>query len=288
MSDGTGTVATVSEPAPPSLHPHPEFPFRFRSEYELLSEIGRGGMGVIYKARQCCLDRLCAVKTLRPEDGGATPRAEALLRAEATAAGSLDHPNIVGIYEVGREAGELYFSMEFVDGEDLSRHVRTRVLDAPTIARLARKIAEAVAYAHGRGVMHHDLKPPTSSSIPGANPRSPTSASPAGSTKPAAATPPTASAAPTTSPPNRPPPASAIPASPPMSSASAPSSTSSSPTARLPRLHHRDTLHAVLESDPVQPSLIRPGVSADLETICLKCLQKGTLPPLRLGARSCR
>lgn len=128
-------------------------------DYELLAEIGRGGMGVIYRARQGGLNRPCAVKMLHQQGSFTGPEGEEALRAEAAAAARLDHPNIVGIYEVGRAEGRLFFSMELVEGVSLAEYTRERVLDAREIARIAAVIAEAIAYAHGAGVWHHDLKP---------------------------------------------------------------------------------------------------------------------------------
>jgi WD40 repeat protein/tRNA A-37 threonylcarbamoyl transferase component Bud32 len=126
--------------------------------YLLLEEIGRGGNGVVFKARQPVLNRLCAVKMLL---GGefAGPDAEARLRTEAAAAASLDHPHIVGIYEAGVENGLLYFSMEYVPGHTLNQLVRANMLPAEKIARYVRDIARAIDYAHSRGVLHRDLKP---------------------------------------------------------------------------------------------------------------------------------
>ncbi len=126
--------------------------------YLLLEEIGRGGNGVVFKARQPVLNRLCAVKMLL---GGefAGPDAESRLRTEAAAAASLDHPHIVGVYEAGVEDGLLYFSMEYVPGQTLTQLVRATMLPAEKIARYVRDIARAIDYAHSRGVLHRDLKP---------------------------------------------------------------------------------------------------------------------------------
>lgn len=127
-------------------------------DYELLEEIGRGGNGVVFKARQGVLNRFCAVKMLV---GGKFARCEdeAVLRAEASAAASLDHPHIVGVYEAGVEDGLLFFSMEYVAGETLTQLVRTTMLPAERVARYGRDIARAIHYAHSRGVLHRDLKP---------------------------------------------------------------------------------------------------------------------------------
>jgi WD40 repeat protein/predicted Ser/Thr protein kinase len=136
----------------------PPLPHAF-GQYELLEELARGGMGIIYKARQVGLNRLCAVKMVRRAGGVSGTDAERGLEAEAAAAASLSHPNIVRIYEVGREQGQLFFSMEYIPGEELGPWARSRVLDATAVARLVRELAGAVEYAHSRGIWHHDLKP---------------------------------------------------------------------------------------------------------------------------------
>jgi len=131
---------------------------RLFGDYDLIEEVGRGGMGVIYKAHQRGLDRLCAIKMLKgsPSTQGED---EERLREEAKAAARLDHPNIVGIYEVGEAEGQFFFSMEFVEGDNLATFVRSRTLSANQAATYVKKIAEAIQYAHGRGVLHCDLKP---------------------------------------------------------------------------------------------------------------------------------
>lgn len=136
----------------------PPLPHAF-GQYELLEELARGGMGIIYKARQVGLNRLCAVKMVRRAGGVSGTDAERALEAEAAAAASLSHPNIVRIYEVGREQGQLFFSMEYIPGEELGQWARSRVLDAAAVARLVRELAGAVEYAHSQGIWHHDLKP---------------------------------------------------------------------------------------------------------------------------------
>ncbi len=127
--------------------------------YELLEKIGRGGMGVVYKARQRTLNRVVALKRIR---AGEDAPDEDLKRfqLEAEAAGKLDHPNIVQVYEFGEVAGERFFSMAYIDGESLAAKVaQDGPIPTRRAARYLKSVAEAVAYAHENGVIHRDLKP---------------------------------------------------------------------------------------------------------------------------------
>lgn len=131
---------------------------RYFGDYELLDEIARGGMGVVYRARQVSLDRRVAVKMMRP--GLLASEAEIeRFRAEARTAASLQHPNIVAIHEVGEFEGLHYFSMDLVEGPSLAALVREKPLAPAEAACHVRTLAEAVEYAHSRGVLHRDLKP---------------------------------------------------------------------------------------------------------------------------------
>lgn len=126
--------------------------------YQILDEIGRGGMGVIYRARQRHSRRIVALKRVLSYHSESRETLQRF-RREAEAAASLDHPNILPIYEVG-EADDLpFFTMKFATGGSLQRVARALREDARECVRLLMKVTRAVAYAHGEGILHRDLKP---------------------------------------------------------------------------------------------------------------------------------
>jgi WD40 repeat protein/predicted Ser/Thr protein kinase len=126
--------------------------------YEVLRELGKGGMGVVYLARQVALKRLVALKVIRG-DARAGPESRERFRAEAEAVARLKHPNIVQIYEVGERGGRPFFSLEHVEGGSLARRLAGTPLPAFQAARLVELLARAVHAAHQRGIVHRDLKP---------------------------------------------------------------------------------------------------------------------------------
>jgi WD40 repeat protein len=126
--------------------------------YELLREIGRGGMGVVYEARQQGLERLVALKMIRSNDL-ATAADVRRFHAEAEASASLDHPNIVPSYEVGEHDGQHFFSMKLIPGGSLVERLDQFMHDPRAAAGVVAQVARAVHHAHRRGVLHRDLKP---------------------------------------------------------------------------------------------------------------------------------
>ncbi len=148
------SAATGPAPAPARI--------RYFGDYELLEEIARGGMGVVFKARQLSLNRLVALKMIR-SDYLMSPDIVRRFRTEAEAAASLDHPNIVPIFEIGEHEGQYYYSMKLVEGRNLARELRRRHsplrCDRRRAVGFTARLARAVQYAHQRGVLHRDLKP---------------------------------------------------------------------------------------------------------------------------------
>ena len=126
--------------------------------YQLIDEIARGGMGVVYRARQSGLDRIVALKMIL--DGQFASQLDIdRFKIEARAAAHLDHPGIVPIYEIGEHDGRHFFSMALVDGQSLADRIADGPLDEIEAAKLLYRITEAMNYAHQRGVIHRDLKP---------------------------------------------------------------------------------------------------------------------------------
>jgi serine/threonine protein kinase len=142
-----------SKPTPPAVSVLPEPP-----GYEILEELGRGGMGVVYRARQLKANRLVALKMIRTIEH-TTPQERLRFQIEAEAVARLQHPHIVQLYEVGEAQGQPYFSLEFCDGGTLSDQLKKHRPSPREAAELIETLARAMQYAHLRGVVHRDLKP---------------------------------------------------------------------------------------------------------------------------------
>jgi formylglycine-generating enzyme required for sulfatase activity/serine/threonine protein kinase len=139
---------TLAAPAP--------LPAGTFADYDLLEEVGRGGMGVVFKARHKNLDRIVALKLLRCDGTGEERKR---FDREARAVARLKHPNIVQVYEIGESAGQAFVSLEFVDGQSLARHLHGTPLPPRQAAALVEILARAMQYAHEQRVIHRDLKP---------------------------------------------------------------------------------------------------------------------------------
>src|SRR5262249_52174874 len=258
---------------PPSSFPSLP-PSSFPEGYDLLERLGHGGMGVVYQARQKSLDRTVAVKMVRA-GAHASPEELARFRREADTVAKLAHPNIVQIHEVGEHDGRPFLSLEFVDGGSLDRKLGGAPLPPREAAGLIETLARAVHHAHVVGVVHRDLKPAnvllTANGIPkitdfglarlGAG---------SGQTQTGEIL-----GTPSYVPPEQ---------GPARNSAIGPATDVYALGATLYELltgrppfradNPLDTLMQVMEQEAVAPTRLQPSVPRDLETVCLKCLQK--------------
>ncbi len=154
---GGDPAATLPMPNRQADDPGPTLPYEL-GDYELLDVLGRGGMGVVYRARQQHLDRIVAVKMIR--SGMLAGEAEVRrFYTEAQAAARLHHPGIVSVYQFGQRGGHHFFSMEYVEGTDLQRKINAAEMTIKHAARYVRDVARAIHHAHQKGVLHRDLKP---------------------------------------------------------------------------------------------------------------------------------
>jgi len=128
------------------------------SHYEILEQLGQGGMGVVYKARDLVLQRAVALKVL-PQRAMADPDLVLRFTQEARAASALNHPNIMVLYEIGEDAGAPFIAMELIEGTSLSEKIGGEPLELPSLLDAAAQLADALEHAHTRGIIHRDIKP---------------------------------------------------------------------------------------------------------------------------------
>ncbi len=244
------------------------------AEYEILEEIGRGGMGIVLKARHLRLGRVVALKMIL---GGQLAHADDRQRfdTEAAAAAQLQHPGIVALYEAGAHDGQPYFSMEYVSGTSLGQRVAQGPLPGRLAAAYVEKTARAVHYAHGRGVLHRDLKPANVLLDESDQPKitdfglAKMLRTDSGQTRTGAVIGTPSYMSPEQA-------AARKDLGPASDVYSLGAVLYELLTARPPFRGETAlaTLTMVAAEDPVPPRLLNPKVDADLETICLKCLEK--------------
>ena len=253
--------------------------------YELLEEVARGGMGIVYRARQVELNRIVAVKVMAAGQFAA-PDFVKRFRAEAETAASLDHPNIVPIYEVGESEGQPFFSMKFVESGSLAGRLASREFRVSNreAAVLVAKLARAVHYAHQRGILHRDVKP-GNVLLDGQGEPQLTDFGLAKLVEKESTLTRTMAMLGTPS-----------YMSPEQARGEAKQLTTAVDVYGLGAVFYElltgqppfaggttmETVRQVLEKEPRRPSALKPGLDRDLETICLKCLEKD--PGRRYGS----
>ena len=248
---------------------------RYFGDYELLEEIARGGMGVVYRARQVSLNRIVALKMILTGQLASLADVQRF-RAEAEAAASLKHPNIIAIHEIGEHDGQHFFSMDYVESQSLAEVVRAQPLPARQAAALMQTIARAIQYAHEKGILHRDLKPSNVLLDRQSTPH----VMDFGLAKQIAQKSDLTATGAIIGTPSYMPPEQAAGNRAAMGPASDVYSLGAMfyefLTGRPPFKAETplDTVLQVLENEPVPPRLLNPALPRDLETICLKCLNK--------------
>ena len=245
-------------------------------DYELLEEIGRGGQGLVYRARQKSLNRIVALKIMGL-GRWATKAHIKRFRLEAEAAASLDHPCIVPIHEIGESDGSCYFSMQLVEGRRLDEVIKREPMPNRRAAELIVKLARTVHYAHKRGILHRDIKPGNILIDPGGEPHLTDfglarlverESTITGTIVEALGTP--------------------SYMAPEQAAGDAAQLTRATDVYGLGAVFYHlltghppfvgetiyETVRLLLETEPRQPCLLNPKVDRDLSTICLKCLEK--------------
>ncbi len=252
----------------------PEFAQRQFGQYELLEEVGRGGMGVVYKARQRPMDRIVAVKMIL--SGRLASEADVRrFHHEVQVAGRLRHPHIVGIHEADQLEGQHYYSMPYIEGITLRERAADGQMPLTTVAQLMKSVAEAVQFAHEHGILHRDLKPSnvllTSEDVP--------HITDFGLAKRVEDEPGLTRTGEIVGTPSYMSPEQAAGCTEEVGSATDVYALGAvmyyALTGRPPFLSETavDTLLQVVHQEPVPPSQWRPEVQGDLETICLKCMR---------------
>jgi len=265
-------IRTVGQQVGAATASPPGLPRPAPSGYELLEPIGRGGMGIVFKARQRALGRLVAFKQIRAGID-ADPKELARFRTEAEAAARLAHPNIVQVFDVGQQDGIPYIAMELVEGGNLGDRLAQGAIRAVEAAALVETLAQAVQHAHEHGIIHRDLKPANILLTPAGTPR----IGDFGLVKLEGVSGQTESGALLGTP-----------------RYMAPEQTTGRTTGAAVDIHALGAifyecltgqppfqavaplalLDQIRSDEPVAPTQLQPGVPRDLQTICLKCLEK--------------